>query len=257
MYLFIVLEIEEGIRNVHDEAGLSDIFNRLQSMESLLHRAETFLPPHDLKNVMNMFNSLRREFEDHRSRLFPKKNFEFSKSHQLNDHSSIPIEPHQSNEESRLIMDSNSVETNKRPTTESHLSPPPFPSMLTESLYVIRDLAHQEIRLDDHRIFGREVLLSRLIDCTIQLETPLLNLRVEDVHQCVIQVGPVNGPIIIENCEMSKFQLAGRQLRIHQSRDLSMFIYVTTGPIIEECERIQFGIYSLDYDCLDAHFEVG
>jgi hypothetical protein len=129
--------------------------------------------------------------------------------------------------------------------------------ILHPQIYSLHDVDHQQIALDSTEIKGKEVLLSHLSHCVVTIYAPLSALRLTHIRECTIEVGPISAAAMIDHSEASSLQLACHQLRIHHSRHLSLFVHVASRPVIEHCDQLEFGVYSLNYPEREAHFEVG
>jgi hypothetical protein len=68
------------------------------------------------------------------------------------------------------------------------------------------------------------------------------SVHIVDTRDSIIRLkNPIEGPIHVTNCHKTKIYIPfSRQLRIHDCTDVSFFIHVASGPIIEGCKGMQF-----------------
>ncbi|CAN0028694.1 unnamed protein product [Ectocarpus sp. 4 AP-2014] len=80
-------------------------------------------------------------------------------------------------------------------------------------------------------------------------------LRLRRLTSCRVVCGPVRGPIYVEECRNCVIVVAGRQLRIHESRDVDFYVLVASGPIIEDCSGLRFAPTGLRYPEYQHHLQ--
>mmetsp|Transcript_15685 Transcript_15685/g.20645 ORF Transcript_15685/g.20645 Transcript_15685/m.20645 type:complete len:159 (+) Transcript_15685:1-477(+) len=72
---------------------------------------------------------------------------------------------------------------------------------------------------------------------------------IRDARQVVIRdlvgrtlyLGKVSGSLYLENLEKCTIFVACRQIRVHNSSDTSIYLFVLSKPVIEDCKNIRFG----------------
>ncbi|KAJ0407611.1 hypothetical protein ATCC90586_006254 [Pythium insidiosum] len=101
----------------------------------------------------------------------------------------------------------------------------------------------------------RDLSFSRLENCVIVVLVETSAIRGDCLTRCVFYTGPIWGSLWLEQCVDSAFVVACRQLRVHQSSGTAFHLRIASHPIIEDCQRLEFGAYRLRYDDLAAQLE--
>ena len=70
--------------------------------------------------------------------------------------------------------------------------------------------------------------------------TPFAGLTLRDVDRSLIVCGHVDGPAHLTGISNSTVVVACRQFRMHESRDVHVYLHCGSRPIIEDCEGIRF-----------------
>ncbi len=84
-------------------------------------------------------------------------------------------------------------------------------------------------------------LLQNLTNVTILLHGSRPSLHIKNIHNCQIYVTePTLGPVHMTNCHSSKIRCSCYQLRIHDSINVTLDVWVRSGPIIENCRGMVF-----------------
>lgn len=72
-----------------------------------------------------------------------------------------------------------------------------------------------------------------------QSESVLSSLAIQDVTQSVIVCGTVEGPIHVSGVKSSVIQVKARQFRIHNSRDVDVYMSCASRPTLENSTNIR------------------
>jgi Tubulin binding cofactor C len=56
----------------------------------------------------------------------------------------------------------------------------------------------------------------------------------------VVVCAPIEGSVILHDCERTTLFLAARQVRLHTSTDCAFYVRALSRPIIEHCRRVRF-----------------
>ncbi|CAG8463007.1 8989_t:CDS:2 [Funneliformis caledonium] len=100
--------------------------------------------------------------------------------------------------------------------------------------------------------------ISNLQSCFINLvckNVIIGAIHIKGLKDCVIIAGPVGSSILINDCENCVLVVACHQFRIHTSKQMNVYLHVTSYPIIEDCNSIKFAPYTLSIPGLDKMFE--
>ncbi|CAO3565962.1 unnamed protein product [Mortierella alpina] len=92
---------------------------------------------------------------------------------------------------------------------------------------------------------AKDVALTNLTECTINLvhDIPLGAIHIKNLRRCTLVVPPVSGSILLHDCEDCTIIGACHQSRMHTSKNLTIYLHVTSEPIIEDCARMRFAPY--------------
>lgn len=70
---------------------------------------------------------------------------------------------------------------------------------------------------------------------------PYASLTVKNVEESLLICGQVNGPAHITGVEHSVIVVSCRQFRMHNCKDVDVYLSCSSNPIIEDCSNIRFG----------------
>ncbi|KAL7619431.1 hypothetical protein AAE478_009970 [Parahypoxylon ruwenzoriense] len=85
--------------------------------------------------------------------------------------------------------------------------------------------------------------LSRcVVDMTVPTSTgaPFAGLALKNIKESLIIAGHVAGPVHITGLENSIVVVAARQVRIHECKNVDLYLHCTSHPIIEDCKGMRF-----------------
>jgi hypothetical protein len=83
--------------------------------------------------------------------------------------------------------------------------------------------------------------------CVIDMSIPTANgkpyasLTVKDASDSLLLCGAINGPAHVTGVRNSIIVVNCRQFRMHDCRDVDVYLSSSSNPIIEDCEGIRFG----------------
>ncbi|KAI1139387.1 TBCC-domain-containing protein [Hypoxylon sp. FL0543] len=70
--------------------------------------------------------------------------------------------------------------------------------------------------------------------------TPFAGLALKNIKQSLIIAGHVAGPVHITGLQNSIVVVAARQVRIHECKDVDVYLHCASHPIIEDCSGMRF-----------------
>jgi tubulin-specific chaperone C len=88
--------------------------------------------------------------------------------------------------------------------------------------------------------------LTQLARCVVDLSVPSNNgapfagLTVKGVRQCLLVCGNVDGPAHITDVQDSAMVVTSRQFRMHDCKNVDVYLSCSSRPIIENCHGIHF-----------------
>ncbi|CAM9607684.1 unnamed protein product, partial [Phaeothamnion confervicola] len=92
-----------------------------------------------------------------------------------------------------------------------------------------------------------DVTATGLTRCSLVLLGVMDALRLQGLTDCRVFCGPVRGPVYVDGCHCCCIAAASRQLRIHETASTDFYVRTLSGPIIEDCSKLRFAPYRLDY----------
>ncbi|THW30321.1 TBCC-domain-containing protein [Aureobasidium pullulans] len=91
-----------------------------------------------------------------------------------------------------------------------------------------------------------------VIDMSISSTSAFATLTLKNVKESLIVCGHVDGAVHITGVEDSVLVVATRQFRMHESKNVKVYMLCKSRPIIEDCEGIEFaelpGCYATEKD---------
>ena len=88
--------------------------------------------------------------------------------------------------------------------------------------------------------------LTQLTKCVVDLSVPstdgapFAGLTIKDIRQSLLVCGRVSGPAHITDVEGSALVVTCRQFRMHECRNVDVYLSCSSRPIVENCQRIRF-----------------
>ncbi|PQE32443.1 tubulin binding cofactor c protein [Rutstroemia sp. NJR-2017a WRK4] len=88
--------------------------------------------------------------------------------------------------------------------------------------------------------------VTKLDRCILDMSVPTINgapfagLALKNIKQSLILAGHVDGPAHITGVENSIIVVASRQVRMHECKNVDIYLHCASRPIIEDCSNIRF-----------------
>ena len=114
------------------------------------------------------------------------------------------------------------------------------------------------VSVDDH--YGLHIMLpssgssstvpasiTSLEHCIVDMSIPTANgkpyasLTTKDIKESLLVCGQVNGPAHITGVENTVIVVSCRQFRMHNCKDVDVYLSCSSNPIIEDCSNVRFG----------------
>ncbi|KAF9284546.1 hypothetical protein BGZ68_004613 [Mortierella alpina] len=254
--------IEETIARL-DKVSRSDLQATIDSSVQRIHALEKtmtekigILPPYDARICVEAIKSMSEQLNQARTKLTPKAKFSFKSRKTAG--SSSPS--------SSAASPTHSPAMTPKPTG----SPKPtsfidetqfmrFENRTGEYLF-IGSLTLPQSSGDEGGIAAKDVALTNLTDCTVNLvhNIPLGAIHIKNLKRCTLVIPPVSGSILLHDCEGCTLIGACHQSRMHTSKDMDIYLHVTSEPIIEDCTDMRFAPYGeiLPSEQLERLFQV-
>eukprot|EP00124_Ichthyophonus_hoferi_P000993 Ihof_evm5s44 gene=Ihof_evmTU5s44 len=224
--------LQEGIEN--QLSGLSDVpladrpnaFNAVlnlhQQAEGLLTNAMDFLAPYDIRKAQSDLIAMKDTIDSKKAFLLPQKKFAFrgrvpraKKSEQP-----LPVQPIAS--------------------PELNPTQPAYMPLFDSHAIVLLDIKDQSLTRSTATCVGnRDVVLCNLTNCTVYITGRVDAVRADNLKNCKVIIGPVEGSVLIHDTFDCIFYLACRQLRVHRTLSCDFYLIISSHPIIEDCSKIR------------------
>mmetsp|Transcript_43044 Transcript_43044/g.102410 ORF Transcript_43044/g.102410 Transcript_43044/m.102410 type:complete len:270 (+) Transcript_43044:3-812(+) len=95
-------------------------------------------------------------------------------------------------------------------------------------------------------IRGRDLVLSRLTNCTVFVCDPCGAVRADRLQNCKVFLGPVRS-VLAEKLDACSISVAAQQLRVHSATGCDFYVRMRSGPIIEHSNGNRFAPYNFEY----------
>lgn len=105
-------------------------------------------------------------------------------------------------------------------------------------------------------VLGDEFQVSDVRAARVFLQGRARMVRVTDVHEAEVYIGPVAGSVMLMRCSNSKFHFAAHQCRIHTSTNCEYHIATRSNPIMEDCTGLGFAAFDYDFPGIEEDLKV-
>ncbi|OQR95651.1 tubulin-specific chaperone C [Thraustotheca clavata] len=198
-------------------------------MREMAATASLYLPPYDIRQSQNILTRLRNEIDALRNALAPRKKFTFK----------------------ARAKKATAAETSTQ--VVKNLAEPEFVPQALENELIYADKTDEVIVITAQD--APDLTLTRLTNCVVCIPVPTSAVRATHLSQCHVFTGPIQGSLWLEDCTKSTFTVACRQLRVHHSHQTNFFLRIKSHPIIEDCTKLGFAPYSMNYEGLDVQLK--
>ncbi|KAJ9148598.1 Tubulin-specific chaperone C [Pleurostoma richardsiae] len=246
-------ERQDAIENIL--AGISRLSNEVSD-------ASDYVPAYDQRLYSEAVKALREQLDEETAKLAPKKSrFQF-KPRVENPSSSEPRK-----DDPRLMLsrpDQGASSTGSQDEADSLGALPSFKNyneeMARPTAKGIRKPSFsnaKNIAITGHT--GLHIILpstashatssgslTDLKGCVVDMSVPtargapFAGLAVKNIDKSLIIAGHVDGPAHITGVRDSVVVVAARQVRIHECKNVDIYLYCTSHPIIEDCSGMRF-----------------
>eukprot|EP01080_Neovahlkampfia_damariscottae_P009615 gene9615-1819_t len=111
-----------------------------------------------------------------------------------------------------------------------------------------KNILDQKITLThDELSFDEDFTVKDSKNSTITIETIVGAIYFRNLQNCHVYCAPVTGSTFVQNCSNCHFELASKQLRIHETENCEFKIFCRNTSVIEKSKNLKFGEYSFNY----------
>eukprot|EP00041_Stephanoeca_diplocostata_P013882 m.248031 g.248031 ORF g.248031 m.248031 type:complete len:338 (+) comp19501_c0_seq18:188-1201(+) len=226
---------------MQDRAALAHHFDRLAREIRLLDQYLTdsirFLPTYDVQTSQQQIRRLETILTETQDDILPKKKFAFKSRKQKPNGQKQVQAPVDLAVSTKAEMGSNT-------------------SLLDSFKLVVTRKSDATIKLTAPEVSGKDVEISSLRNCTVEIAGQPNALHMRDLKSCKVCIGPVSRSLLLHECTGCEFHIACQQLRIHTSTATDFHIHVTSKAIIEDCRDLRFAKYAWTYDGIEEDYRV-
>ncbi|ORX82378.1 TBCC-domain-containing protein [Anaeromyces robustus] len=220
------------------KSEFNNILSRINNLEKSVIAASIYLPPHDKETCSKQIKQLNEELNKRKVLLTPKSKFSFKSRNKI-----------KKNTEVINNLANSSTELNKE--TKEIINVPKNAFLLSNKTnsYLIPP--------QDLHNTTKDVYLNDLESCIVDLvniKFDIAILQMNRINNCVVFVNPIKSSMIIDNCNNCYFVLACHQFRMHDSKNIDVYLHCSSHPIIEDCSNIRFTNYELPINNIEELF---
>ncbi|KAF9569541.1 hypothetical protein EC968_002585 [Mortierella alpina] len=245
---------------------IDGLVQRIHALEKTVTDKISILPPFDTRVCLQAIKDMSYQLNQMRTKLVPRPKFSFKSRRAIipaspsslaivDEDSSVAVDQTQAPKPSETIDRSLFMTFENRSnehlfigsllkTTTTTASPDPS-SAMEDVIYLggvpVSGINAQQVQVRE----AKDVALTNLTDCTINLvhNVPLGAIHIKNLRRCTLVVPPVSGSILLHDCEDCTIVGACHQSRMHTSKNLTIYLHVTSEPIIEDCTQMHFAPY--------------
>lgn len=236
-------EVERNLNNIQsdDPKSLTKQFNSIavsiQELQGYLSNSTLFLSDYTIKSAQHRIDSLLVQFDEIKLKFIPKKKFGFRSKEK---------EQPLVNEKSKEIGNDVSDKTEKCTSPDSNAS--------KHIEWTIKNKSNEEIILQGADVDDKDLTISTMSNCLIQIVGHAGSLQVSHLKNCLILCGPVSRSVFADNCIDCKLVFGCQQFRLHLSKNCDIYMHVTGRAIIEDCTNVSVAPYNYTYPLIEQHF---
>lgn len=236
-----VTTIEDGLTNLKPSTNkmkltkdIHKIHEDIQNLQNYLTASTFFLSNYTIKACQTILNDLKGRIEATKDTLLAKKKFNFRKK-------------------AADATTSTKTTVDGIPTKQSTIASSE-PIQPDHYEWTVQNRQHEEIILAPDEINNKDITVSTLDSCLLQIMGYPSSIQLSHLTNCVILCGPVSRSVFADNCTNCKFIFGCQQLRLHTSHHCDLYMHVTSRAIIEDCNNINVAPYNYKYANLDDDF---
>ncbi|KAH0361442.1 TBCC-domain-containing protein, partial [Aureobasidium melanogenum] len=250
----------------HCLAGISKLSNDVKDISGSL-------PAHDQRTYSEAIKALSEKLQKTRAQAAPKPKFSFKKKNasaiSINDAAELAAKK-------RLLQPNSNISSEVSSFATTPLTMPQTPANglavddskpaeaksdasdgITEGVRKLSFSKADKIHISNHSkihimlpssathaTFGTSGTVTNVrdsvIDMSISAASAFANLTLKNIQDSLIVCGHVDGSVHITGVKDSVLVMATRQFRMHESKNVKVYMLCKSRPIIEDCEGIEF-----------------
>lgn len=212
------------------------ISKEILTLQKYVAASNIFLRNYDIQKCHETIQELTLDARNLENKLLPKKKFGFK-----NKLKQKTIEPKFGHDDVIDCIDSGMKKDENR---------------FKENFNGFSDRSNEHLTLKSGEIYKKDVGIERLENCTVKLFGCPSTLHLDNLSNCKIYCGPVSTSIFAENCHDCLLVIACQQLRLHSSKNVNIYLHVTSRAIMEDCSDIFIAPFNWTYDDIENDFHL-
>jgi hypothetical protein len=230
---------------------IQNLKQRTVSLQVYATDSTRLMPPYDIRRTQEEIEKLNKNIKDIEAKIKPKKKFSFASRNKNKE-----------KDTTTTTTSNTSTTTTTSIPIEVDVSKTSSIKVLSKELpgsYTIIDKHKETISLTTKELTFDEGVRAQLFiknctNCIISARSLLGSVRLENVNDCKIVLGPCCTSVYLEDCHSNTIHIACHQLRIHKSSNCKLFVKCNGHPIIEDCNSMGFAPYFAKYNDIDDDF---
>lgn len=231
VYINDLIKNSKNLPKIELPDHFNKISNEIVSLQKYVASSNIFLRNYDLERCKSIIQELAAKSNELEEELLPKKKFAFKNK------------PKQ--KESQKFANGKELDEVDFSSTKN----------LNISVCGFFNKKNENLLMTNANLFKKDVTLAQLENCQVYLKGTPSTLHLNNLKNCQVFSGPVSTSIFAENCENCTFIIACQQLRLHASKNINIYLHVTSRAIMEDCTRIGVAPYNWEYDGLQTDFQ--
>ncbi|KAJ1610014.1 hypothetical protein OJ253_1353 [Cryptosporidium canis] len=122
------------------------------------------------------------------------------------------------------------------------------------SLACIKCISNRKVSYFNDQV-SKEFKVDCVFNSSLKLFSSFQQIEISNTENSIICIGPVSTSVYINNCRNCVIAVTCRQIRIHDSHDLKIWLSCCTPPLLEKCFNIIFDIKKKDNTNFYMQFE--
>ncbi|KAI0973688.1 tubulin binding cofactor C-domain-containing protein [Xylaria arbuscula] len=256
------------------QAGTDKVLAGISRLSNEVMDATDFIPSYDQRAYSQAIKALTEKLNVTTGKLGPKSRFQFKSrntgatttthsqttpdprirrhwgsdgSQDVDDSNALAVEVESSDAVGTLASLSGSKNYNEELSRSENVGGVRKPSFSAAKNIAISDHAGLHIMLPSTAsratASGSLTNLTRcIVDMAVPTSTgaPFAGLALKNIKQSLVVAGHVAGPAHITGIENSIIVVAARQVRMHDCKNVHVYLYCASHPIIEDCSEVAF-----------------
>ena len=243
------------------------VYDKIDEIQEMLAAAAFFLPGYDRRISQEKISEMRNRSKAVKEQLQPRKKFSFKsrraakkKKDKEKKKGNGAAGTENGKNESNVINTGSSSTANtgsKDTAAIGSTEEAQYPEIDRSAFDLcIENKSNETIIVEPGQLKdGGDIVLYNLTDCIVVIRDTMSALRVDKLNRCHVYGGPIAGSLLLHYCNDTKFWLASRQFRLHNSVNCVFYLHALSHPIIEDCTKLYFAPYLLDYPELEAQMQ--